>query len=141
MNKHTKLALLVAPILAIVGYIASDTYIEYQVNQPEIFQLSAVDKCDIAAKACLLVSGEFKVSIYTEGDLSNKVVVINSTAPLNEVTLFVVNNNQVQAYPLVQKNNRYYWQSQHPITLLTPQKLRLIAKVKGGHYIAEFTSQ
>ena len=39
MNRHTKLALMVAPFLAILGYIGADFYEEDQASQEKIIQL------------------------------------------------------------------------------------------------------
>ncbi len=136
MNKHTKLAILVAPILAVIGYIASDYYVEYQANQPKIFQLTQQDTCSISEKKCLLISGDFKINIYNE---RNKTI-LNATFPLDEVTLFVVDNsNNAQPYAMSVKDNPYYWQTE--VLLVPEQTLRLIAAIKGSKYIAEFQAK
>jgi len=140
MNKHTKLAILVAPILAVVGYIAADYYSEYQAKQDKIFQLVSDRHCDVLAHKCVLKSGEFQVSIYDDGGITT----VNATFPLDSATLFLVDNhNQGKAYPLVMKDSPYYWQSKTPLRAkLThsdkTQKMRLIASIKGGKYLAEF---
>ena len=40
MNKHTKLAFMVAPFLAIIGFIGADYYEESQADDYKIIQLS-----------------------------------------------------------------------------------------------------
>jgi len=143
MNKHVKLAFMVAPILAIVGFIAADFYEESEAAKDKIVQLVAQGGCDIVNKNCLLVSGEFKVNVSDKAGVTE----INSTFPLDSATLFLVDkNNKMTPYPLGMMKNPYYWRNNTPLGKLLAnqgdsQKLRLIAKIKGGQYISEFSSK
>lgn len=142
MNKHTKLALLIAPFLILGGYIASDLYIENEANKKRVFQLIPSGDCDIINQSCILKSKEFEVNIYDEAGVTK----VNSTFPLDTATLFLVSkDNEVTAHPLGMTDNPYYWQSQTDLRQLTSEKdstytLRLIANIKGGQYISEFTT-
>ncbi|RLV59303.1 hypothetical protein D5018_12875 [Parashewanella curva] len=143
MNKHTKLAIAIAPLLAVGGYILSDMYIEDQAQQDRIFTLTPESKCDVLAKDCVLVSGDLKINVYDE----NGVTFINSTYPLDRSTLFLVDeNNNATSYPLYMKDSPYYWSSNTPLKTQidkvgSRKKLRLIAQIKGGKYISEFYTQ
>jgi hypothetical protein len=143
MNKHTKLAFMVAPFLAIFGFIGADFYEESQANDNKIIQLSPEGHCDIVNKSCVLTSGEFKVSVSDAAGVTE----INSTFPLDSATLFLVDkSDKMTPYPLGMKESPYYWYSNTPIGKLTANKgdsykLRLIAKIKGGQYISEFYTQ
>ncbi|XPF92556.1 hypothetical protein ACM9HF_10950 [Colwellia sp. RE-S-Sl-9] len=142
MNKHTKLALLVAPFLILGGYIASDLYIENQAEKTRVFQLEPTGNCDVINKSCILKSGEFEVNIYDE----EGITTVNSTFPLDSATLFLVSENEeVTVYPLGMLDSAYYWKSSTALhQLVSTQgaqyKLRLIANIKGGQYISEFTT-
>ena len=140
MNKHIKLAFMIAPILAVVGFIAADFYEENEASQDKIIQLAPEGVCDIANKDCVLISGDFKINVS-----DNKgVTEINSTFPLDSATLILVNKNEkMTPYPLGMKKSPYYWRSNTPLSNLLANagdsyKLRLIAKIKGGQYIGEF---
>jgi hypothetical protein len=143
MNKHSKLALLVAPFLILGGYIASDFYLESQAEKQRVFQLTPSGNCDVINKRCVLKSGEFEVNVYDESG----VTTVNSTFPLDTATLFLVSeNNEVTPYPLGMIDSAYYWQSNTNLRQLTSTKgsqytLRLIANIKGGQYISEFTTK
>ena len=143
MNRHTKLAILVAPFLLIAGYIASDFYIDYQAKQNRVFTLSPFGHCDVINQKCILKSGDFEVNVFDKQGLTT----VNATFPLDSATLFLVNSSKdVQAYPLGMSDSPYYWQHKTPLRSLIPNKgdkvkLRLIAKIKGGQYISEFYSQ
>jgi len=143
MNKHTKLALFVAPILIILGYVGSDFYLENQADKSRIYIMDAEGVCDVIAQHCVLVSGEFKINILDQ----DGITTINSTFPLDSAVLFLVDNeNNAKAYPLGMNESPYYWKSPTPLgkninAVGTSQKLRLIVNIKGGKYIGEFISK
>ncbi|EDM64702.1 MAG: hypothetical protein COA76_10955 [Moritella sp.] len=139
MNKHTKVAVLVAPLLAVFGYIASDYFIENDADKNKLVTLIPESSCEVLAGGCVLTSGDFKVNVFDK----NGSTVVNSTFPLDEAVLFLVNeDNTSTAYPLTQVQSNYYWQAQTPLRELAntsaSYKLRLIASIKGGDYISEF---
>lgn len=143
MNRHTKMALMVAPFLILGGYIASDFYIENEAQQQRIFNMVPFGHCDVINQKCVLKSGDFEVNIYDkEGSTT-----LNSTFPLDSATLFLVEGeNQASAYPLGMSDSPYYWQSPTPLRNKISKKgdkykLRVIANIKGGQYIAEFYTQ
>jgi hypothetical protein len=143
MNKHTKMAVLIAPVLAIGAYIASDFYLAHQADQAKVIQLSIETSCDVLASNCVLANGEFKASVYDEQGKTT----IRSTWPLDSGTLFLVDSSdQASAYPLQMSDSPYVWFSETPLRdNITAQgdthKMRLILKIKGGQYISEFYTQ
>ncbi|KXO12476.1 hypothetical protein AKG98_3669 [Moritella sp. JT01] len=139
MNKHTKVAVLVAPLLAVLGYIASDYFIENDADKTKLITLIPESSCEVLVGGCVLISGNFKVNVFDKAGST----VVNSTFPLDEAVLFLVNeDNTATAFPLSQVQSNYYWQAQTPLRELartsTSYKLRLIASIKGGDYISEF---
>ena len=143
MNKHTKLAFMVAPFLAIIGFIGADYFEEAKANDSKTIQLVTEGHCDIINQSCILKSGEFKVNISDK----DGVTEVNSTFPLDSATLFLVDkNDQMIPYPLGMLKSPYYWRSETQLRSLISnkgdsQKLRLIAHIKGGQYISEFYTQ
>jgi hypothetical protein len=143
LNRHTKIAIFVAPILVILGFAASDLWLENKASEARIFQMTPDSGvCDIMASKCVLVSGEFKISVYQE----NGLTTINSTFPLDTATLFLVDENDIPSvFQMGMKDSPYYWYQSTPLESLAKspgsrQKVRLIATVKGGQYISEFYS-
>jgi len=139
MNKHTKVAVLVAPLLAVFGYIASDYFIENDADKTKLITLIPESSCEVLADGCVLVSGDFKINVFDKAGST----VVNSTFPLDAAVLFLVNEDNIAtAFPLSQVQSNYYWQAQTPLRELagtsTSYKLRLIASIKGGDYISEF---
>ena len=143
MNKHTRLAIVIAPILAIVGYIAADMFQEQQAQQNRVYVLEPDGQCDVLNHQCILSIDEFQVSISdTDG-----ITQINTTLPLDRAFLFLVDEqDNATTYPLGMLKSPYYWQNSTPLRTLVAEekqryKLRLIAHIKGGQYISEFYTQ
>jgi hypothetical protein len=143
MNKHTKTAFLIAPILAVIGYIAADYYQESDAKDEKIVELKTVDICDVINQQCVLKSGDFEVNVFDK----NNQTTVNSTFPLDSATLFLVDqNNKATTYPLGMIENPYYWHSETDLRELAGRsgqryKLRLVINIKGGKYISEFETQ
>ena len=143
LNRHTKIAIFVAPILVILGFAASDLWLENKASEARFFLMTPDSGvCDIMASKGVLVSGEFKISVYQE----NGLTTINSTFPLDTATLFLVDENDIPSvFQMGMKDSPYYWYQSTPLESLAKspgsrQKVRLIATVKGGQYISEFYS-
>lgn len=143
MNRHTKIAIFVAPILILLGYVLSDMYVEYEASKTKIVELVPFGHCDVKNQKCVLKSGEFEINVMDE----NGITTVNSTYPLDTATLFLVDKkNQTKLYQLGMKDSPYYWKRETPIgTLLSNKgdsaKLRVIIEIKGGKYFAEFYTQ
>lgn len=143
MNRHTKTALYVAPILILGGYILSDMYLEDKAHDNKVIQLQQDGHCDVVNQQCILNSGEFEVNVtHNKG-----ITTVNSSYPLDTATLFLVNNeDKADFYQLGMKESPYYWKRETPLGELVANKgdkykIRLIAEIKGGKYIAEFYTQ
>jgi hypothetical protein len=140
MNKHTRTAFMVAPILAVIGYIAADYYEEDQAEKEKVIQLVPFGECDVINRQCILKAGDFKVNVF---DKNNQTTII-STFPLDSATLFLVDkDNSPTAYPLGMIQNPYYWHTETNLRELMRHsgqryKLRLVVNIKGGRYISEF---
>ncbi len=143
MNRHLKVAFMVAPFLAVLGYIGADYYNESEASKEKIIQLVREGHCDIINQSCVLKSGDFKVNVSDK----EGVTEVNSTFPLDSATLFLVDkSDKMTAYPLGMQKSPYYWRSSTKLRNLVANKgdsykLRLIAKIKGGQYISEFYTQ
>lgn len=145
MNKHTKLAIFVAPVLLVGGYIASDAYMEYKANQPKIFQLHTSGNCDLLGRGCMQQSGDMQVLITDENGLTR----INTSYPVDSVAIsLVLPNGDETIYGLVKENESpQYWNRNTDIRRTLSendaahtQKMRILVKMKGNMYLNEFTN-
>jgi hypothetical protein len=143
MNKHTKTAFLVAPILVVLGFIAADYYEENQAAEEKVVQLIPSENCDVINENCILKAGDFEVNVFDKDNLTT----VNSTYPLDSATLFLVDkDNNVTPYPLGMIQSPYYWHTETNLRELIGysgqgHKLRLVVNIKGGSYISEFYTE
>ncbi len=140
MNKHTRTAFIVAPFLAIIGFIAADYYEEDQAKKEKVIKLVPIENCDVINQLCVLKAGDFEVNVFHK----NNLTTVNSTFPLDSATIFLVDkDNNSTAYHLGMVQSPYYWHTKTDLRELIGNsgeryKLRLIANIKGGSYISEF---
>jgi hypothetical protein len=143
MNKHTKIAFMIAPILAIIGYIAADYYKENQASDDKIIKLVPFGHCDVINETCILKAGDFEVNVFDKKGMTT----VNSTFPLDTATLFLVDKeNNPKQFQLGMIESPYYWHTKTNLRNLVGEKgqsykMRLIINIKGGRYIAEFYTQ
>ena len=140
MNKHTRTAFMVAPLLAVIGYIAADYYEEDQAEEEKVIELVQFESCDVINQQCILKAGDFEVNVFDKKNLTT----VNSTFPMDSATIFLVDEfNNPTAYPLGMIQSPYYWHTETNLRELIGDpgqgyKLRLIVNIKGGSYISEF---
>lgn len=133
---------MVAPILAVIGYIAADYYAEDQAEKEKVIQLIPHKNCDVINQHCILKAGDFEVNVFDK----NNFTTVNSTFPLDNATIFLVDkNNTPTAYPLGMIQSPYYWHAETDLRDFISAsgqsyKLRLVLNIKGGSYISEFYS-
>ena len=139
MNRHTRLAIVLAPFLLVGGYVASDQYMEYKANEPKVFQLVTQDECNIQSGKCILESGELLVSISDEDGITK----VNTSFPVDSVMLSLVHGGSKETiYGLDMAQNPQYWEKQTDIRLRAAgddpsEKLRVVVKMKGSIYLSE----
>lgn len=142
LNKHSKLAILLAPLLIVGGYIASDQYIEHKANEQKIFALSISNKCNIFMAGCVLTSGNMQISITDNGGITKA----NTSFPVDSVVISLVYNNAKETiYRLDQVQNTQYWARDTGIKKAISNDLantiRVLIKEKGRIYLSEFAIQ
>jgi len=143
MNRHTKVAVFVAPVLMLLGYVLSDIYMENEASKSKVIALTVFGDCDVKNQKCNLKSGDFAVNVMDGGGITT----VNSTYPLDTAILFLVDkNNETIPYQLGMKDSPYYWKRETPLGNYIQNKgdryqLRIIVEIKGGKYFAEFYTQ
>jgi hypothetical protein len=89
MNKHTKTAFIIAPFLAIGGYIAAGYYADVQINKERALTLSPHGQCQIKQGHCILSNGQLQVR------LSQTAVGIDlaTTHPIDHAVISLVDSH------------------------------------------------
>ena len=141
MTRDKKLAIILAPVLLVGGYILSDLYVESRENQTRLYPLQASGECRMFSADCILESGDMQVNITDRDGVTQG----NTSFPVDSVAISLVyDDGQEVIYGLEQAANPQYWSRQTEIRkALTEEKsaarLRLVVTRKGSTYFSEFS--
>lgn len=142
MNKQIKLALFIAPLLIVGGYIASDEYVAHQTSKGRLFKLSLEEDCQLFSGDCILKSGDVLVNITDESGVTK----INTSYPADKATIsLVLIDNKEIIYDLNKASNFQYWQRKTAIRASqfnqqSLKSLRIMVKIKGDLYLSELNA-
>lgn len=143
-NKHFVIALIVAPILAVISYFAVDAVVAEKAQSPlsgQSYQLVAQSNCRYNSGRCVLKNGNFELKLKAnwvqEGRLN---LVLESEHPLDGVKLATAQANGSEEAPermemLDAQGQR--WKIE--IDSLTPEqdRLQLVARANDALYFAD----
>jgi len=139
MNKHTRLAIIIAPFLAIGGYIAAGYYADAKMKKlfgkERYLKLVSQGKCDIKAGDCKLGNGEFLLNLAE----NKQGIRLATTHPVSNVVISLLRKNKPEKlYKLTQDNNARNWRLQlDPTQLENIDKLRLMIMINKVSYLGE----
>jgi hypothetical protein len=139
MNRHTKIAIFIAPFLIVGGYIAADYYDEEQKKNKNLFKLKVQGQCNLSVKPCQLSNKQLLLTLTDK----NGITELKSSHALEQVSFsFLDNNHKETVYQMDYQTDKKQWQAKTEVSDLlshTPKlKLRLIATVNKGFYFSEF---
>ncbi|HIQ07282.1 MAG TPA: hypothetical protein EYH35_02365 [Thiotrichaceae bacterium] len=129
MNRHLKLAVILAPFLAIGGYIAADYYSTNAQEKQLLLPLTGQDECHLVNARCLLTNGDLQVNL----SVSDSMLSLMSSHSLDQVLVSV---NSKEPIVLIQGKNTLRWHSAEKINA-RGNKLRLFIRIEKARYIAE----
>lgn len=111
-NKHVIVAMLVAPILALISYFSVDAVVAekpHAAQAGEHYSLLEKPNCRYNSGKCELKNGDVELTIKPEWITNQRLrLTINTTTPLNNVIGSRVNalNEEVRVAPLQNPNNK-----------------------------------
>ncbi|MAZ89359.1 MAG: hypothetical protein CL693_17145 [Cellvibrionaceae bacterium] len=107
-NKHVVVALIVAPILAVLSYFAVDAIVSETPHAAEAgkqYELVSLPNCRYNSGVCGLKNGEFELTLKAEWQEEGRVILhLTSAHPLDGAMIAAVNNasedkEPVEMYP------------------------------------------
>lgn len=141
-NKHVVMAMIVAPILALISYFATDYAIGEKPSALEpgqSYPLVARSNCRYASGVCTLVNGdlEVKLSLAHTEDGQPKLQVYSNQA-LDGLRLAFAQNAQesTPAFPVKTKSNAKHWQVDLSADSAQMDELRLAMLSTGATFYA-----
>lgn len=141
MNRHTKLALIVAPFLAIGGYGASDYYLRNKSDSKEqLLKLELAGPCNLTSTICQLDADLISIKINHDGGET----ILNTSFPLDLATISFTNAQGTESvHHLVPDKFRLTWKAQTNFSELQsassqPMTVRVGAIYSNLKYLQEF---
>ncbi len=99
-NKHIMVAMIVAPILAIISYFATDYAVSDQpiaAAEGESYALLARPNCRYESGECTLKNGDIELQLRIEFEQdSGRVLMAKSNQPLTGIRVALVNGEEAQ---------------------------------------------
>lgn len=143
-NKHFVVALIVTPILAVLGYFAVDIFVAEQPHLAKSgtnYELIEQSNCRYNSGQCKLKNGNFELHLKTDWLPQNKVMLhIESLHPLNGVKVASLSATGKEGQPLDMKpvdNDGKHWQAEMLAIAPGEDRLRLVASAKDSLYYAD----
>ncbi len=143
-NPHLKIALVVAPLLMVGGYIIADlfelsTTPESTESANNAKPLVVDDRCRLLGEVCELLHREIAVNIGAEpGPGSTTLVYLSTSVPVDGV---LVAREKAPPIRMTTRGSSKRWKAELPYPLAEGERIRL-ALVRGEHrYFAEITTR
>lgn len=132
-NKHITTAMIVAPLLAVISYFATDyivSDIPQAVSEGDTYALVARSNCRYASGVCTLRNGDVEVKLKLDQDgAGNTVLRAHSNLPLLGAQVALVNNKDTGLPTSLTKTGDREWQldmkSSHDDTLMAISEIRI----------------
>lgn len=141
-NKHVITALIVTPVLAVMGYFATDYLVSeppHQAKHGEQYQLIQLPNCRYASGQCGLKNGNFKLTVTSRIDNNGGLsLYLESVFALSEAFIAVLGDPSERALPTAMQpfsDDGKKWQLR--LYAPDPQYMRLVVTTEGVAYYAE----
>ena len=146
MSPHLKIAIIVAPLLLVGGYIAADfyqsskeqDYLEAEAQKTAAYQLVADAACNLPAGDCVLSKNDLLLTVSVDKDY----YYLESNRELSGVTMGLAQYDRItRPVHLQARQDRKNWRTlMRPLSNLkteSPLLLRFAVEYDGKRYYAE----
>jgi hypothetical protein len=143
-NKHLVVAMLVAPVLAILSYFALDALVGEKPKpamEGQSYPLAEKPNCRYASGRCELKNGDFEVQLGVQALGDDRVVLtLRSVVPLDGVMVALVESTDGDAPPEPMEplgQDGLAWSLNMPRPEAERHRLRLVASSAGAIYYGD----
>ena len=140
MNRHVKIALIMAPILALASYGITGYFQPVSKQKAGDYELSLGGNCRPNDNSCVMKSGEFEIMLISSIKKGKRQLGIVANQPISHMSMAMAgDNNEFIQFKMMKSDNEKYWQ----ISLKDNQELdgfikfRLAAHSKESNYFIE----
>ena len=142
-NKHIIVAMIVAPLLAIAAYFATDMLVGEKPHKAVAgtnYQLIGQPNCRYESGKCVMGNGNFKVTITGEYTSEGLLLMnLKSNFPLDHASMTVVSDPSDATAPVTMSSQKdaKQWHIQFNMIKSQSQQLRVVLGAQGAVYFGE----
>lgn len=143
-NKHLIAAMLVAPILAIIAYLAVDRVVRERPSAAApgaSYKLAERSDCRYQSGHCTLHNGDMELQLATRSLQGGGLeLVVASAIPLDGIKVAIVSARQDQDTPramLPDGGQRTQWRLPLPVAMAADSRILLVAAVHDSYYYGD----
>lgn len=139
-NKHIVTAMLVAPILAVLGYVLADRSVAEKPDAAkpgQSYPLVARSNCRYQSGHCTLVNGDIKIRLTANRlDASNVELIVESELPIGQA-LVATSSDQHDGAAQNMSPQQSVWSLRMGLTEPDKTRLRMAFTIEGAVYFVE----
>lgn len=143
-NKHVMIAMLVAPVLALLSYFAVDYYVSEEPHQAKAgksYKMIERPNCRYTSGKCDLKNGSFEVGLKVEILQKNKMLLkLDSNFALDGVKIAIVQTQESNPIPVdmqLRNNNKKTWEVKINQPASEESRIHLVMAIGESYYFAE----
>ncbi len=143
-NKHVVAAMIITPILAILGYFAVDRMVSEVPQRAEPgarYPLAASSKCRYASGSCQLRNGNFILTLRAESHSTKGIQLhLDSVFPLQAAKLSIAPDDDTDYPPLAMEaasEDGRRWRIATSVPVAAAPRLRLVAVADDSVYYGQ----
>lgn len=143
-NKHVIAALIITPILSVLGYFAVDALVTekpHKAIEGQSYELVARSSCRYASGRCVMANGDFKLDIGAEYQPDGRLKLsLLSVFPLEGGKIAIVDNANNPGEPIdmhMQDTTGQHWSATMAAPASDDSLMRLVVVAKDSIYFGE----
>jgi hypothetical protein len=140
MNRHVKIALIMAPVLGLVSYGITGYFQPKQEQKKGDYELSMAGECRPSDNSCVMKAGKFEIKLISTIKKGKRQLAVISNQPVSLLSMALApDNNEFTQFEMMKSDDKKYWQ----VALKSEQELtgfntfRLAAHSKDSNYFIE----
>lgn len=139
-NKHIVTAMLVAPVLAVLGYVLADRSVAEKPDAArpgQSYPLVARSNCRYQSGQCTLVNGDIKINLTANRlDANNVELIAESALPIRQALVAAKSDNH-DGVALSMSPHQSLWSLRMGLTQPDRTQLRMAFTIGGAVYFVE----
>ena len=139
MNRHLKLAIFIAPFLAVGSYVMTGYFIAEEQQGENHGTMRLAGSCLPNENACLFVSSEVELKLISNEKQGQQQLAIISTQDINSLSVGLGQNGTFKQFSMMKTDTNRYWQIklEKQDTIKNFNQVRMAFTFKSTSYFAQ----